>query len=192
MEFLQFLKYLLLLIFIVSISIIIFVVCLFCLFVVPYRLATMGGWKKLAASFSQIGYQKSNDVRIVKDASGRIGLENFNSCLNLTFSKMGLFMDVAFLFRFGHIRLGHKDLFIPWHEIIQIKRKKRYFSDYYEIFLKNIEDVKVLILKDDFEKGFKSDLAYDLENNMDILPSDLKDYKPRNFNYVPQGLITKR
>lgn len=118
----------------------------FWIFIV-FLIAYIGGWRRLAEHYSQIIYPKSGDTKVVRFASGRIGLSNYNGVLTLTFSRAGLFLDMIIFFKFGH-----KDLFIPWTEIIQIAQKKVMFFNYYEILLKKT-DAKILIHKRHFEKG---------------------------------------
>lgn len=105
--------------------------------------ANEGDWVNFAKHYSYIPYSKIENTQKVKFVSARFGISDYIGCLNLIFSKEGLFIDMAMFFK-----SGYKNLFIPWTEIMQIKSK----DGYYEISLKKLEE-KVSINNYFFEKG---------------------------------------
>lgn len=91
---------------------------LFCLFwcVVLYILSRMGKWAALAGRYrvSAVPFGK----RFVCQ-SGKVGVVNYNSCLNVIVSGDGLYLSIFPLFR-----PWHPPLLIPWSDLLNLKEKK--------------------------------------------------------------------
>ena len=98
-----------------------FVVFVFGWFGVSYSLGKESGWQNLAKHYSQ-SIQIDRNAKF-NTGNGYIGKTRHNGILRVYGNKKGLFLKVFFLFKFGH-----KDLFIPWHDISSITLDKGLFS----------------------------------------------------------------
>lgn len=69
----------------------------------------VSGWQRLSRDYaSNVPPHGQEFLR----QTGSVGLASYRNCLNVHVAVEGLFLSTLFLFR-----IGHKPLFIPWHEI---------------------------------------------------------------------------
>jgi hypothetical protein len=72
-------------------------------------ISRLSGWSRMATRFATTEPPMG---RRFAWQSGRVGMSNYNSVLNIDVSPRGMRLDVLGLFR-----IGHRPLFIPWSEI---------------------------------------------------------------------------
>jgi hypothetical protein len=86
---------------------------------VIWLISQLSGWGRLAqhyrATIPPTGHRWSWQY-------GMVGWAGYNGVLTLTANNEGLFMEVLWLFGFGHPRL-----FIPWHEFREAKIAPYFF-----------------------------------------------------------------
>jgi len=80
-----------------------------------YIISHAGGWAALSKRFPATEKPAGKTYYC---RSGSVGQAGYGACLNLHVVKTGLYMSVAFPFRFAH-----PPLFIPWEEFHSTSRK---------------------------------------------------------------------
>jgi hypothetical protein len=91
---------------------------LFWCFVVKL-ISIMSGWNRLAQCFRT---EVEPAGRSFKWRSMRMGLSNYNGCLNAVVCEEGLYLSLMFIFK-----VGHPPLLIPWMEIYDPVEEKFFF-----------------------------------------------------------------
>lgn len=76
------------------------------------------GWGKLADRFAAV--TKPSDGKTYWGQSARIGISNYNGCVNVRVCVRGLYLTV-----FPVFRPGHPPVLIPWHAIRNVTEKGR-------------------------------------------------------------------
>ena len=77
---------------------------------IPYVLAKIGGWAKLAQYYSWTGEPVAKEWR--RWQSARFNLCQYNNALSIGTSERGLFFKMIYVFK-----MGHPPLYIPWQDI---------------------------------------------------------------------------
>lgn len=95
--------------------------CLVCL------LISLFGWRSLAQHFRAQGPFEGPIRRM---QSGRVSFANYNNVLTVGADPMGLSLAVMGLFR-----PGHPPLFIPWHDVVGLRRGRWLLFEYLELQL---------------------------------------------------------
>jgi len=92
---------------------------------IGFLLSMVSGWSSLARDYR---IHTAFDGPIMHMRSGRLGVVNYSSCLNLGSNREGLYVATLFLFR-----IGSPPLFIPWADITHQDTKRLFFFDITEI-----------------------------------------------------------
>jgi len=92
---------------------------------VCWLLATIGGWTALAMHFRSAERPQG---RAFYMQSGRVGIVNYGSCLNIRVNEAGMYLAVFPLFR-----AGHPPLFIPWSEFGACQLRTKFFWTVVEV-----------------------------------------------------------
>lgn len=77
------------------------------------------GWNRIAQTYASL--EEDPRGELIRSASARIGLSNYNHVLRIHFHENGMYLRPGFPFS-----IGHRLLFIPW-EKMKIQPKKNYF-----------------------------------------------------------------
>lgn len=108
-----------------ALVLVLFPVTLFVMvFLVNILLAGLGGWRRLAAAYPASGEPPGEKFPW---RSFRLGIVNYNNCLNLTAARSGLHVATFFF-----LRLGHRPFFLPWSEL-EATRQRGWILEYVEL-----------------------------------------------------------
>jgi len=86
-----------------------------------FILSLLGGWHRLAARFP-VRSKPSGKNYVMQ--SGKVGLVNYRSCLDIYVAPEGFYISVFFLFR-----LGHPPLFIPRDSVFNVTTHRFLWAD---------------------------------------------------------------
>ena len=89
-------------------------------FFVGNLLAFLSGWKTLAAAYRPTEEPPGERFGW---CSARIGLVNYNNCLNVVAGRFGLHVSMNFL-----LRSGHRPFYVPWSELTITPEKGLVFA----------------------------------------------------------------
>jgi hypothetical protein len=92
---------------------------------VCWLLATIGGWTALASHFRSAEPPQGKAFSM---QSGRVGIVDYGSCLNIRVNEAGMYLAVFPLFR-----VGHPPLFIPWSEFGACQTRSKFFWTFVEV-----------------------------------------------------------
>jgi hypothetical protein len=90
---------------------------IFCWIALSILIARLSGWARLASHYRTDAPPDGNRFRF-QSAGMRFGT-NYGGCLTVGVNRIGLYLAVWFLFRFGH-----PPLVISWRDITMTERKK--------------------------------------------------------------------
>src|ERR1043166_3693185 len=82
----------------------------------------LSGWQNLAGIYATRNHPS---LKAHRTQSGTVGFISYRGCLTVEVTERGIYLGMMWLFRFGH-----RPLFIPWQEVQQIRRVKRFWGDW--------------------------------------------------------------
>jgi hypothetical protein len=86
---------------------------------VSFVLSVTGGWRRLAAHYR---LDRGGGFPCKHVVSGELGWVSYNNCLTVGGDERGFYLAVLFPFR-----MGHPPLCIPWRDIHDRVRERRFF-----------------------------------------------------------------
>jgi hypothetical protein len=105
--------------------------------VILMSMSFVGGWRRLARQYRAT--RPAEGRRVIRGATGMVGLTSYNKVLNLTVADDGLFATPFWMFR-----IGHPALFIPWRDIRNASRGRTFYWDYVAF---NVGDPKIASMR---------------------------------------------
>ncbi|MFP2902828.1 hypothetical protein [Corallococcus sp. 4LFB] len=101
---------------------------------VSFLLSRMGGWSRLARDYR---LDRGGGFPCRRWVSGHMGWVEYRSCLTVGGDERGLYLAVLFPFR-----MGHPPLCIPWADVHDRVRERRFFL-HWDAFTVGPERVKL-------------------------------------------------